>query len=133
MSATAICELIRLNIMRHVEFFDKSIDELETEYDKWMYFLKYVETMSDIPEIYQDDPVFVGAFEALRIDSLSPEELEEYEASLERGKIEEQMIKEVCRREKTPYWNNDPKYEAWIAEELRSWAIASQEQRKKEH
>ena len=103
--------------------FTKTEDELETPYDKWLYVLKYLPTLSERP-IKLQERIFQRLFEAAEIAKFSPEEKEQYEESLKsyrdlknvidtafddgeskgkiEGKIEEkiEIIKKALRRQK---------------------------------
>lgn len=103
--------------------FTKTEDELETPYDKWLYVLKYLPTLSERP-IKLQERIFQRLFEAAEIAKFSPEEKEQYEESLKsyrdlknvidtafddgeskgkiEGKIEEKIenIKKALRRQK---------------------------------
>jgi len=60
--------------------FNKTETELETHFDKWIYFLKKLETFDDIPAILKE-PVFEKAFEIAEIARFSPEQRNQYEHS----------------------------------------------------
>jgi len=60
--------------------FTKEENELETHFDKWIYFLKKLETFDDIPAILQE-PIFEKAFKTAEVASLTPEQRDEYEQS----------------------------------------------------
>ena len=59
--------------------FDKSIDDLETLADKWLYFLKHAIDLDVVPESMNLVPEIKQAFEFAREGNLSPEELDELE------------------------------------------------------
>ena len=61
--------------------FRKSEVELETRLDQWLYFLKHVEELQSIPQLFQDS-VFTQAFETAALARMSPDDMEEYEASM---------------------------------------------------
>ena len=61
--------------------FRKRIWELETQYDKWMYLLRHMHEMVEIPEIFQA-PEFQRLFILAKIGNFTPDELKEYENSL---------------------------------------------------
>jgi hypothetical protein len=44
----------------------KTLEQLETHQDKWLYFIKNLATLDSIPAIFKDDIIFEG-FEAARI------------------------------------------------------------------
>jgi len=61
--------------------FNKTETELETQQDKWVYFLKNLEDFDKIPSILSE-PVFEKAFQTAELAMLSPEERARYEANL---------------------------------------------------
>ena len=61
--------------------FKKHIWELETTFDKWMYLLRHMHEMVEIPEIFQT-PEFKRLFILAEIGNFTASELKEYEKSL---------------------------------------------------
>lgn len=61
--------------------FTKKLDELETHYDKWLYVLKNLSTLSNRPDILQEE-IFEQLFEIAEIAKFSPTERDQYEESL---------------------------------------------------
>ncbi len=61
--------------------FQKSIQELESHFDKWLYFLKHLETFENIPDMLKEE-VFIKAFEVAEIANFDEKQLAEYEESL---------------------------------------------------
>ncbi len=61
--------------------FDKPLEALETRLDKWLYFIKNLEDLQSIPELFKDQ-VFMNAFETAKIANLEPLERSSYEHSL---------------------------------------------------
>ncbi len=61
--------------------FEKTLDELETRFDKWLYVLKNLERLHDIPEKLKDR-IFRKLFSAAEIAKFTPEEARAYEDSL---------------------------------------------------
>jgi predicted transposase/invertase (TIGR01784 family) len=61
--------------------FNKSESELETHFDKWVYFLKNLENFDHIPAIL-NEPIFQKGFEIAEISHLKPSQVETYEKSL---------------------------------------------------
>jgi hypothetical protein len=61
--------------------FTKEEHELETHFDKWLYFLKHLEDFEDIPGILNEE-IFVKAFRIAEIANFTPEQLGRYEESL---------------------------------------------------
>ena len=62
--------------------FDKTIWELETVFDKWMYLLKNIHKMDEIPVKFSD-PLFKRLFLLAEIGNFTAEEYEHYKKSLE--------------------------------------------------
>ncbi len=60
--------------------FNKSLEELETLYDKWLYALKNLYKLTQRPKELCDK-VFDRLFEEAEIAKFTPQELREYEAS----------------------------------------------------
>lgn len=63
--------------------FRKCLWELETTFEKWMYLLKHMHEMVDIPAIFQT-PDFKRLFILSEIDNFTAEEYSEYQKSLTR-------------------------------------------------
>ena len=61
--------------------FNKQEDELETHFDKWVYFLKHLESFDHIPLILKE-PVFEKGFEIAELSHLQPKQYESYQKSL---------------------------------------------------
>jgi len=61
--------------------FNKVEEELETSYDKWLYVLKHLQSLTERPQKLQER-IFQKLFEAAEIAKFSPEEKELYEESL---------------------------------------------------
>lgn len=61
--------------------FNKYIWELETVFDKWMYLLKHMHEMVEIPKEFNDS-VFKRLFLLAEIDNFTVEERKQYEESL---------------------------------------------------
>ena len=60
--------------------FNKTLDELETLYDKWLYALKNLYKLTQRPKALCDK-VFDRLFEEAEIAKFTPQEQREYEAS----------------------------------------------------
>lgn len=56
--------------------------DLNTRLDKWLFFIKHLEDFQNIPSIFQNEVVFMEAFEKAELAKLAPSELESYENSL---------------------------------------------------
>ncbi len=61
--------------------FTKKENELESHFDKWLYFLKHLETFENIPDILNEE-VFLKGFEIAAIANFDQRQLAEYEESL---------------------------------------------------
>jgi len=61
--------------------FNKTLDELKTRFDKWLYVLKNLERLHNIPEKFQDR-IFKKLFKSAEIAAFTPEEVMQYEDSL---------------------------------------------------
>ena len=61
--------------------FTKNVDELETHFDKWMYVLKNLKRLENIPDKLREK-IFEKIFEVAEIAKLSNEEYEQYIISL---------------------------------------------------
>lgn len=61
--------------------FDKSENELESHFDKWIYFLKKLESFGEIPAIL-DEPIFEKAFSVAEVANMTPQQYEQYQESL---------------------------------------------------
>ncbi|MFK7001147.1 Rpn family recombination-promoting nuclease/putative transposase [Flavobacterium oreochromis] len=61
--------------------FLKAENELNTRLDKWLYFIKHLEELEQIPTIFNED-VFTSAFEKAELSKLGYEDLEKYEMNL---------------------------------------------------
>jgi len=61
--------------------FNKSIEELETRFDKWMYIIKNLSEISDIPDALREK-TFKKLFKVAEIAKFSQDQLYAYEGSL---------------------------------------------------
>lgn len=61
--------------------FNKNLDELHTRFDKWLYVLKNLSHLQDVPEALQEQ-VFLKLFDSAEIAQFSREEYQNYENSL---------------------------------------------------
>lgn len=61
--------------------FKKESHELTNHFDKWVYFLKKLESLEEIPQILQE-PIFERAFEVAELAKMTPEQYEQYQESL---------------------------------------------------
>jgi predicted transposase/invertase (TIGR01784 family) len=60
--------------------FSKEEHELKTHFDKWIYFLKKLETFDGIPAILKE-PIFEKAFKTAEVANMTPAQRDEYEQS----------------------------------------------------
>ena len=61
--------------------FTKQEHELESQFDKWLFFLKNLENLDHIPAIL-DEPIFQKAFRTAELSNLSHEQYTAYEKNL---------------------------------------------------
>jgi predicted transposase/invertase (TIGR01784 family) len=61
--------------------FKKEENELKTHFDKWLYFLKHLEDFEKIPAIL-NEKIFEKAFQVAEIANFTPEQMAQYEESL---------------------------------------------------
>ncbi|WP_072620580.1 Rpn family recombination-promoting nuclease/putative transposase [Spirulina major] len=61
--------------------FTKTIDQLETRFDKWLYVLRHLPEIQDIPEPLQEE-IFTKLFDTAAIAKFTREQLRGYEDSL---------------------------------------------------
>lgn len=61
--------------------FTKGEEELESHFDKWIYFLKKLESFNEIPAILRE-PIFEKAFEVAEIANMTSGQYELYQESL---------------------------------------------------
>ncbi len=94
--------------------FTKEEHELESHFDKWIFFLKRLETFDDIPAILKE-PIFEKAFKTAEVANLSPDQRDEYEQSrLSYYEVKEvantaklDARKEIAREMKKEGFNNE--------------------------
>ena len=63
--------------------FNKSVDELETRFEKWMYVLKNLSKLQELPSQLQER-IFEKIFRVAEIAKLNKQEIAEYEDSLKK-------------------------------------------------
>ncbi len=61
--------------------FNKTIEQLETRFDKWLYLLKNLERLHNVPDKFQDR-IFEKLFKSAEIAKFSPDEVNIYQDSL---------------------------------------------------
>ena len=63
-----------------VDRFHKSEEELETHFDKWLYILKNLHQLEEIPEKLRDE-IFIKLFNQAEVANLTKEEMRAYDES----------------------------------------------------
>ena len=68
------------------------LQQLRSDFDRWMYFLKHADNLQVRPKEFDSDPAICSAFEAASVASMSAQELDLYEDNLtlirdQRGRI----------------------------------------------
>ncbi len=61
--------------------FNKSLDELETRFDKWLYVIRNLSKLDRIPDTLREQ-LFIKLFEAAEIAKFTPDQVSSYENSL---------------------------------------------------
>jgi predicted transposase/invertase (TIGR01784 family) len=97
--------------------FNKGENELETHFDKWIYFLKKLESFDEIPKIL-DEPIFEKAFEVAELAKMTPQQFEQYQESL----LTYIEVKEVV---KTAEDDGRKKEKIEIAQKLKQLSLTS--------
>lgn len=62
--------------------FNKAEHDLETDQDYWLYILKNLKTLEEIPAFMTKKQEFVKLLEIAEVSNLSPEEMDEYQQNL---------------------------------------------------
>lgn len=62
--------------------FNKSEHELNTELDKWLFYIKNLKELNVIPQVFQGNQIFEQAFKKAQLANLNREEWISYENSL---------------------------------------------------
>jgi predicted transposase/invertase (TIGR01784 family) len=62
--------------------FKKKEKDLETRLDKWLYFIRNLEDLQDIPRIFKGEVLFKKAFETAEFAKLTHTDYDEYQLSL---------------------------------------------------
>jgi len=62
--------------------FDKPDDKLKTDHERWMYVLKHLASLKEIPDSLKRNKIFQKLFMEAEIANMTPEELEKYDESL---------------------------------------------------
>jgi predicted transposase/invertase (TIGR01784 family) len=61
--------------------FNKTVDQLETRFDKWLYVLKNLNRLHKVPDKLHEK-IFEKLFETAEIAKFTPEQVQSYEDSL---------------------------------------------------
>ena len=61
--------------------FEKTEEQLQNRFEKWVYFLKHLEDFTQIPAIL-NEPIFIEAFEIAKVANFNQQQLDAYEESL---------------------------------------------------
>lgn len=61
--------------------FKKSLEQLDSSQDKWLYLFRHLPTLEGQPRPFQD-PIFLQLFEVAQIANFTPEEQTSYQSSL---------------------------------------------------
>ena len=80
-SAIAKCECIRALLYVELPKFDKTLSQLGSQQDKWLYLFRHLPELDDQPQLFQD-PVFLQLFEIAEIANFSRTEQDSYQSSL---------------------------------------------------
>ncbi|MDR6784568.1 putative transposase/invertase (TIGR01784 family) [Pedobacter africanus] len=64
--------------------FTKTLEQLETNEDKWLYCLKHMTEFKEIPVPLSSSPTFRKLFEVAEVSNLTPEEMNAYQKELKR-------------------------------------------------
>lgn len=80
--------------------FNKELDEVVTDLDKWLYFMKNSDKLDEIPEIFKQDELFTAAFEAARYVNLTEEEMLKYDRARDNEVVYEDIIETAKIRER---------------------------------
>ena len=62
--------------------FKKTEEQLVTRLDKWLYFIKNIESFESIPEVFKNEVVFLHALEKAELANFNEAQWYSYEASL---------------------------------------------------
>ena len=61
--------------------FNKTVEELETRYDKWLFVLRNLNRLDRIPDKFKEQ-LFEKLFETAEIAKFTPDQVRSYEDSL---------------------------------------------------
>ena len=98
--------------------FNKAADELETDLDKWLYILKNMSRLNQMP-VYLNKRVFKRIFQIAEINKLTKEEREMYNDSLKYKLSDSDLLRAFKKRQ----------FEKWDYENTIETAMKEGEQR----
>ena len=84
-------------VFLQLPFFTKEVHQLETQFDKWCYFLKNLETMDSIPTILKE-PIFEKAFDIASMSNMEKNDYILYQISKNK-KYEIEIVTDEARAE----------------------------------
>ena len=64
--------------------FKKQANELETDYERWLYVLKHLANLKEMPETLKRNKIFKKLFMEAEIANMTQEELDKYDKSLKK-------------------------------------------------
>ena len=77
---TVFCDKMTM-VYIDLKTFNKEIDDLQNNYERWVYVFKNLPEMKNMPKALRND-VFPKLFEQAKIANMTPEEYDEYNQSL---------------------------------------------------
>jgi predicted transposase/invertase (TIGR01784 family) len=78
--------------------FNKAENQLETDIDKWLYFMKKADSCKEIPSAFRQDAEFITAFEILKQMAFSETDLFNYLAAADAEGREERIEKAAIKK-----------------------------------
>lgn len=73
--------LIELHFIELAKF-NKTAEQLETQTDKWIFFLKNAHKLTEIPETCKNSEIITQAFHVMECNNWTSEQIKQYEADL---------------------------------------------------
>ena len=95
-SGKPLSDMVCLSFIQF-EYFDKPADECITGFDQWIYTLKNLETMEEIP-FTEEKKIFAKVHDITDLHRLDPKERQEYYAALKRYR-DYNLVLETAREE----------------------------------
>ena len=81
----------------YMPLFKKQAHELETQLDKWCFFLKNLETLDEIPDVL-NEPIFQQGFKTAKLANMSRKDWLSYELS-RLSFLEEEALVETAEHD----------------------------------